>query len=60
MRQFDNLVFKLSEPIITVNGGPELHIKHGSRINISCEIENYPNEISYVVWYKDDKVNREM
>ncbi len=47
----------MSDPEITLHGGgPDLHIQHGSQINVSCEIQNYPGPISYVMWYKGDKV----
>lgn len=52
-----NFIISISEPIINLNGGPELHIKHGSRINITCEIENYPKSINYVTWFKNGKVS---
>lgn len=44
------------EPLITLSGAPELHIKHGSRINLTCQIDNYPKSIYYLTWYKDGKV----
>ncbi len=47
------------EPKISLHGGgPDRHIKHGSFINISCEIEGYPKPVGYVMWYKDDKVRQ--
>lgn len=49
------IALHVAEPVITMQGGPELHIKFGSRINISCEISNFPKPITYIVWYKDDK-----
>ncbi len=51
----------MSDPEITLHGGgPDLHIQHGSQINVSCEIQNYPGPIRYVMWYKGDKVIMEL
>ena len=49
---------RVAKPIITLNGGLSLHIRTGSRINISCQIENYPKTIRYVTWFKDGRVNK--
>ena len=38
-----------------MHGGSELHIKHGSRINISCEIANFPNAINYILWRRGEQ-----
>ena len=44
------------DPVITLTGGPELHIKHGSQINISCSISDSPVAIDYVIWFKDGEI----
>lgn len=46
---------KVAEPEITMHGGKELHIKHGSRINISCEISKFPNALTYILWRKGEQ-----
>lgn len=45
----------VAEPSVTLRGVGELHVKDGSRIEISCEIANFPRPITFVTWYKDGK-----
>ena len=42
---------------MTLRGVGELHVKDGSRIEISCEIANFPRPITFVTWYKDGMVS---
>ena len=43
----------VSEPTTTIHGGLERHIKYGSLINLTCEIQSYPGQLQYVVWYRN-------
>ena len=43
------------EPTMTIHGGLERHIKYGSVINLTCEIRDYPGNLKFVIWYRDDK-----
>ena len=45
-----------SEPVTTIHGGLEKHIIYGSKINLTCEVLNYPEKLKYIVWYKNSKV----
>ena len=47
----------ISEPIITIHGGLERHIKYGSQINLTCQVRYYPEKLKYVIWYQDEKVS---
>ena len=38
-------------------GAGELHVRDGSRIEIACEIANFPRPLSFVTWYKDGLVS---
>ena len=49
--------FLISEPIITIHGGLERHIKYGSQINLTCQVRYYPEKLKYVIWYQDEKVS---
>ena len=40
----------------TIHGGTERHIKFGSKINLTCEVQNYPGKLNYIVWYKNKQV----
>ena len=41
-----------------LRGVGELHVKDGSRIEISCEIANFPRPVTFVTWYKDGLVSK--
>lgn len=43
----------VAEPTTTIHGGLERHIKYGSLINLTCEIQSYPGQLQYVVWYRN-------
>lgn len=45
----------VAEPTMTIHGGLERHIKYGSVINLTCEIRDYPGNLKFVIWYRDDK-----
>ena len=45
----------IPEPVMTIHGGLERHIKYGSLINLTCEILHYPGELNFIVWYRGDK-----
>ena len=46
----------ISGPVTTIHGGTERHIKFGSKINLTCEVQNYPGKLNYIVWYKNKQV----
>jgi len=43
----------VAKPVTTIHGGVEKHIKYGSKINLTCEVKNYPDKLKYIVWYKN-------
>jgi len=43
----------VARPVTTIHGGTERHIKFGSKINLTCEVQNYPGKLNYIVWYKN-------
>lgn len=45
----------VAEPITTIHGGLERHIKYGSLINLTCEIRDYPDKLNFVIWYRNQK-----
>ena len=54
MRDFFSI--SISGPVTTIHGGTERHIKFGSKINLTCEVQNYPGKLNYIVWYKNKQV----
>ncbi|XP_065566165.1 zwei Ig domain protein zig-8-like isoform X3 [Artemia franciscana] len=43
-------------PKATILGGPDVHVDHGSRINLTCIIQYSPEPPAYVFWYHHDQV----
>ena len=52
------LSLESTEPVTTIYGGLERHIKFGSQINLTCQIKFYPEALKYVIWYRNDEVSR--
>ena len=50
---YSSASYSISEPTTTIHGGLERHIKYGSLINLTCEIQSYPGPLQYVVWYRN-------
>ena len=53
MYLYNKYFFICPEPTTTIHGGLERHIKYGSLINLTCEIQSYPGQLQYVVWYRN-------
>jgi len=45
----------VAEPVTTIHGGVERHIKFGSKINLTCEVQKYPGKLNYIIWYKNNE-----
>ena len=45
------------EPKTAILGGPDIHLKEGSTMNLTCVITDSPEPPSYIFWRHDDKVN---
>ena len=49
--------FLLTEPKTAILGGPDIHLKEGSTMNLSCIITDSPEPPSYIFWRHDDAVS---
>ena len=45
-----------SEPKTAILGGPDIHLKEGSTMNLTCIISDSPEPPSYIFWRHDDAV----
>ena len=52
----DNFYIMLLEPKTAILGGPDIHLKEGSTMNLTCVITDSPEPPSYIFWRHDDKV----
>ena len=48
----------LSEPKTAILGGPDIHLKEGSTMNLTCVITDSPEPPSYIFWRHDDTVRK--
>ena len=46
------------EPKTAILGGPDIHLKEGSTMNLTCIITDSPEPPSYIFWRHDDKVSK--
>ena len=53
-----NFIFNVEypEPKTAILGGPDIHLKEGSTMNLTCVITDSPEPPSYIFWRHDDKV----
>ena len=49
--------FFFAEPKTAILGGPDIHLKEGSTMNLSCIITDSPEPPSYIFWRHDDAVS---
>ena len=49
-------LFCVSEPKTAILGGPDIHLKEGSTMNLTCRITDSPEPPSYIFWRHDDSV----
>ena len=49
--------FPISEPKTAILGGPDIHLKEGSTMNLTCIITDSPEPPSYIFWRHDDAVS---
>lgn len=47
---------KIAEPKTAILGGPDIHLKEGSTMNLTCIITDSPEPPSYIFWRHDDKI----
>ena len=47
----------LLEPKTAILGGPDIHLKEGSTMNLTCIITDSPEPPSYIFWRHDDAVS---
>ena len=45
------------EPKTAILGGPDIHLKEGSTMNLTCVITDSPEPPSYIFWRHDDTVS---
>ena len=50
-------VFLFSEPKTAILGGPDIHLKEGSTMNLTCVITDSPEPPSSIFWRHDDDVS---
>ena len=51
-----NLV--VAEPHTEILGGPDIHLKEGSTMNLTCVITDSPEPPTYIFWRHNDAVRR--
>ena len=44
------------EPKTEILGGPDIHLKEGSTMNLTCVISDSPEPPSYIFWRHNDAV----
>ena len=54
----DNFYIMLLEPKTAILGGPDIHLKEGSTMNLTCVITDSPEPPSYIFWRHDDTVSK--
>ena len=47
----------ITEPKTAILGGPDIHLKEGSTMNLTCIITDSPEPPSYIFWRHDDAVS---
>lgn len=47
---------KIAEPKTAILGGPDIHLKEGSTMNLTCVITDSPEPPSYIFWRHDDTI----
>ena len=52
-----NLV--VAEPHTEILGGPDIHLKEGSTMNLTCVITDSPEPPTYIFWRHNDAVRIE-
>ena len=54
-----NFIFNVEypEPKTAILGGPDIHLKEGSTMNLTCIITDSPEPPSYIFWRHDDRVS---
>ena len=50
-------VLSFAEPKTAILGGPDIHLKEGSTMNLTCIITDSPEPPSYIFWRHDDAVS---
>ena len=45
------------EPRTSIMGGPDIHLKEGSTMNLTCIITDSPEPPSYIFWRHNDGVS---
>jgi len=46
----------IAEPKTAILGGPDIHLKEGSTMNLTCIITDSPEPPSYIFWRHDDAI----
>lgn len=46
----------ISEPQVNIQGGPDIAVRLGDTINLTCVISQSPDNLHFIFWFKDDKV----
>jgi len=46
----------IAEPKTAILGGPDIHLKEGSTMNLTCVITDSPEPPSYIFWRHDDAI----
>jgi hypothetical protein len=57
MRKFFTDLGCLSEPKTEILGGPDIHLKEGSTMNLTCVISDSPEPPTFIFWRHDDAVS---
>ena len=47
----------ISEPKTAIVGGPDIHYKEGSTMNLTCVISDSPEPPTYIFWRHNDAVS---
>ncbi|TRY67597.1 hypothetical protein TCAL_05961 [Tigriopus californicus] len=50
------VTLSVAEPKTSILGGPDIHLKEGSTMNLTCVIEDSPEPPSYIFWRHNDAI----
>eukprot|EP00093_Oithona_nana_P005425 05425.XXX_213294_184966_1 [CDS] Oithona nana genome sequencing. len=50
------VTLNIAEPKTAILGGPDIHLKEGSTMNLTCIITDSPEPPSYIFWRHDDAI----
>jgi len=50
------VILTIAEPKTAILGGPDIHLKEGSTMNLTCVITDSPEPPSYIFWRHDDAI----